>query len=151
MNTGTIYTYFGDFDSDGVINGSANDDIIFGLDGDDTLYGDDGLDSLYGGTGADRFLFQNSTAFNDVDRVEDFSVGDGDIIDISNLLTGYNQASDDITDFAILIDTGADALLAVDADGALNGIDYEAVALIVGGAGLDVSTLEAMGNLDGVI
>ena len=151
VNTGTIYTYFGDFDSDGVINGSANDDIIFGLDGDDTLYGDDGLDSLYGGTGADRFLFQNSTAFNDVDRVEDFSVGDGDIIDISNLLTGYNQASDDITDFAILIDTGADALLAVDADGALNGIDYEAVALIVGGAGLDVSTLEAMGNLDGVI
>ena len=95
--------------------GTNGDDIVFGLSGKDVIHGGDGNDShcrglgndtlygdaendtldggpgsniLYGGTGADVFVFDSIG--KGVDTVKDFSVTEGDKLDLSNLLTGYH-------------------------------------------------------------
>jgi Ca2+-binding RTX toxin-like protein len=59
-----------------LIDGGEGDDLLFGNGGDDTLAGVEGDDTLRGGDGADRFMLDG----NDV--IADFSVADGDILDL---------------------------------------------------------------------
>ncbi len=133
------------------MNGTDVSDVLYGLNGDDVLYGGGGADILFGGNGADTFVFEADAVFAAEDRIEDFSVGENDVLDISNILTGYNFGTDNIADFARFVDSGADSYLEIDANGASGGANFESVALIVGGAGLDTTTLEASGNLDAVV
>lgn len=51
------------------------------------LYGGDGEDDLYGAGGIDVFVFENASAFNDTDRIFDFSKTQGDKIDLSDILS----------------------------------------------------------------
>ncbi len=146
-----LFNYKMDFNEDGIVNGSSSSDIIHGLNGDDVLYGGGGADILFGGNGADTFVFEDGEVFAAEDRIEDFSVGENDILDISDILTSYDFGTDNISDFARFVDSGADSYLEIDADGAVGGASFESVALIIGGAGLDTATLEASGNLDAVV
>ena len=59
-----------------LIDGGEADDLLFGNGGDDTLVGGTGDDTLRGGEGGDRFVLDG----NDV--ISDFSVADGDILDL---------------------------------------------------------------------
>ncbi len=145
------YIYTIDFTDTDVLYGGAGDDTLYGLFGDDILVGQAGKDKLFGGEGADRFVFEGATVFNGVDRIEDFSLGEGDIIDISDVLTGFTSGVSDINDFVQFVADGADAVMQIDADGAANGANFEAAALIVGGAGFDPAALEALGQLDAVV
>jgi hypothetical protein len=131
------------------------DDLI--LDGDvydttaiTTLNGQDGDDQLYGSTGIDHFLFEATSAFNDVDDIYSFDTTDslvGDAIDIKDLLTGYD-AVDDITEWVQITDDGTDSTIAIDADGTVGGTSYTSIAVIHGVTGLtDEVALEASGNL----
>jgi hypothetical protein len=52
-------------------------DLLHGGTGNDTIAGNDGLDKLYGGDGVDDFVF-DVAAFNNIDTVEDFSIGQSD-------------------------------------------------------------------------
>lgn len=64
--------------------GGDGDDVVDGGGGDDLVSGGNGNDVLRGGSGADRFLFD--TALNkasNVDRIADFSRGEGDKIVLS--------------------------------------------------------------------
>ena len=150
--TGRVfYKYNIDFDDTDVLNGTEVSDVLYGLNGDDMLYGGDGADILFGGNGADTFVFEAGAVFAAEDRIEDFSVGENDVLDISDILTGYNFSTDNIEDFARFVDSGADSYLEIDANGASGGANFKSVALIVGGAGLDTAILEASGNLDFVV
>ncbi len=121
--------------------------VIYGntLNGDDILNGGDGLDILFGGDGADTFLFESISAFNDIDEIRDFRHGQGDVIDISDLLTG--AFSGDITDYVQFTDSGTGTLVEIDSDGLVGGSSYNAVALLDGNAGLDEAALFANGNI----
>jgi hypothetical protein len=86
---------------DDILYGGHGDDTLCGGHGDDTLYGGFGLDKLIGGggddiliggigndiliggQGADRFVISSDRGFDDV---RDFSVEQGDTIDVSDLL-----------------------------------------------------------------
>ena len=150
--TGRVfYKYNIDFDDSDVLNGTDVSDVLYGLDGDDMLYGGGGADILFGGNGADRFVFEAGAVFAAEDRIEDFSISENDVLDISNILIGYNFGTDNIADFARFVDSGADSYLEIDANGASGGANFESVAIIVGGAGLDTAILEASGNLDSVV
>tara|TARA_A200000113_G_scaffold101762_1_gene91241 strand:- start:2227 stop:4149 length:1923 start_codon:yes stop_codon:yes gene_type:complete len=144
---GSAYIYKGDFDGDGVVNGSSVDDILYGLDGDDVLAGLLGDDTLYGGDGADTFSLRDQGA-NDIDRIEDFTVGDNDKLDISDLLTGFNG---EIEDYVRIIDDTinvGNSYLMINNDGDADAtLDFVAVAYIVNGAGLDASTLYDNGQI----
>ena len=125
-----------------LLNGSQDDDIInahegfdkvFGGNGDDTINGGSGFDKLWGSAGADTFVF---TPNDDVvgDMLRDFNAQDGDAIDISALLQGYDAQTSVLSDF-IRIDTHAGhAFLHVNADG--EGDDFVETAFIVNNAAL---------------
>ncbi len=72
---------------DDVLSGLAGNDILRAGHGDDTLIGGMGIDKLYGGSGADVFLFKaaaESTLLK-LDQIFDFSVPEGDKIDLSRI------------------------------------------------------------------
>ncbi len=150
----------GGLDND-TIHGDAGNDRIFGEDGGDTLYGDDGVDSLYGGSGDDLligglgqdYLFGGAGAdtfvldLNDIDRIKDFKLSDGDVIDISSLLVGYNAGTDDLNDFVkINIQDSSRTDISINADGVGN--DFQYAGIIYGNlVGQTVDSLELNSDL----
>lgn len=68
------------------IDGGGGNDTIRGSSGDDTLAGGSGSDVLTGGAGADTFLYLSArdSGFGSGDTITDFSVEDGDRIDLSS-------------------------------------------------------------------
>jgi len=77
-------------DGDDLLYGDAGNDDLTGLSGNDVLVGGRGNDNLTGGAGSDQFVFENGDA-NDLgtefDLVYDFSVAEGDVLDLTGLLS----------------------------------------------------------------
>ncbi len=108
---------------------STDNDILYGEDGDDFLYGQSGNDILSGGLGADNlqgdagadiYLWEAGTGDDGdgVDSVIGFTTAQGDVIDISDLLVGYNPVTSAITNFVRITGSGANTyVLDIDADG----------------------------------
>jgi len=87
---------------DNLVSGNSGSNILFGAAGDDTLNGNNGADTLIGGTGhddlfggagADVFDFNvadfggaGGAMADHSDEIFDFSIADGDSIDLSGLL-----------------------------------------------------------------
>lgn len=86
-----------------ILKGGAGSDILLGEDGNDLLFGGFGADILTGGDGADRFVFDN---LDGVDTVTDFEYDDGDVLEIGNLLSGFDEMADNIADFVRLTENG---------------------------------------------
>lgn len=105
------------FDGNDSLRGGAGADDLYGGNGDDILYGGDALDDLYGEAGADIFVLENATAFNNIDRIRDFSTADNDKLDISDLLSSYTYGVDDLTLFVQINDSGAHSTIFVDPSG----------------------------------
>jgi trimeric autotransporter adhesin len=113
---------------DGIGNDSG-DNLLSGLGGNDTLGGGAGLDTLTGGAGRDHFVFTNIDAA--VDRVTDFDAGPlGDVLDLSELLTGYIDGTSNASEFVKFVEAGGDTTVQVDFDGAVNGINFVDVCLL---------------------
>jgi Ca2+-binding RTX toxin-like protein len=129
------------------LNGGSGTDLLHGGTGDDALYGNDGLDTLFGGEGADDFIFEAAFAFNNVDVIKDFNAADGDALDISDILVGYDPMTDAITDFVTFTNNSGNSQVFVDRDG--NGASYSSqqIALIMGLSDLNVEAWETSNNL----
>jgi Ca2+-binding RTX toxin-like protein len=113
-----------------VLSGSHHSDILNGMGGDDVIYGAGGDDILTGGTGADRFVY---SSINDgKDLITDFSVSQGDVLDIANILTGFDPLTDAISDFVRLTQQNNGVVLSVDANGLDGGRQYSDLALLSG-------------------
>ena len=84
--------------SNTMLGGSAND-LLTGGAGNDLLQGGIGNDSLTGGLGADVFKWSLSDQVNEDnpanDIVKDFSIAQGDSLDLSDLLMGEHDGSTD--------------------------------------------------------
>lgn len=118
-----------------VVIGSAAADIIKGNIGNDVLNGAGGLDYLYGGLGSDTFVFDaNSLTARDV--VRDFSLVDGDKIELSNLLEGYDPLTSSINDFVRITEVGANSYVSVDKDGTAGPATFTQIARIDGVLGM---------------
>lgn len=116
-----------------------------GTDGTDSLSGEGGLDILYGGDGIDTFIFESATAFADVDVITDFRYFQGDILDISDIITGVFSGT--ITDYVQFTDTGTDMLVQVDANGLAGGSSFSTIAQLEGVHGLDETAVYNNGNI----
>lgn len=110
---------------------------------DDTLYGGDGMDQFFAGEGRDVFIFEAANAFNDVDEINAFDIGEQDALDVSELLTGFVDGVSDINDFVNVTTSGADALVGIDANGLTGGASFTDIVRIIDGAGLSADSLLA--------
>ncbi|WP_135383890.1 retention module-containing protein [Vibrio tasmaniensis] len=101
------------------LEGGSGNDTLVGGDGNDTLIGGGGSDILTGGDGMDSFVW-----FNIEDGVEDtitdFSLSEGDQLDLREVLPELKSASPDITTLLQHIDAkvdGDDIELTINPDG----------------------------------
>lgn len=146
---------------DDELYGEAGDDKLYGGEGNDLLSGGDGLDTLYGGDGddiliasdfasllygeggADTFKFESTSGRA---SIRDFTLegAEADAIDITDVLEGYDAATDAITDFVnIIYQNAGRSHLYVNADGA--GSDWARIATF---NGTDFAGTSEQGLLD---
>ncbi|MCL6692651.1 retention module-containing protein [Pseudomonas sp. R3.Fl] len=89
-----------------ILEGGKGDDLLFGQGGNDTLLGGDGNDILFGGmgddtltggAGADQFVWQKGETGHDV--VTDFNIGEGDSLNLADLLQGEHATADSLAQY----------------------------------------------------
>jgi len=143
-------------DVDVVTRTQAGDDLLIGGAGNDTLYGEGGddilivglgLDMIYGDLGNDTIVFDAMDA--DMDMIFGFRQGgEDDVIDISDILDGFDSITDDILDFVALVDDGnGNTEIHINNDGDAGGT-FAGLAIIDGGVGGDtVADLISAGSL----
>lgn len=109
---------FGGDDND-VLYGGSEYDRLFGDAGDDILRGSSGGDELIGGAGADTFLFEDAADYAGgvFNRITAFNAGEGDVLDIANIISDYDPLADALSDFVNVVDTGTHTYLQVDTAG----------------------------------
>jgi len=80
---------------DDILFGQGGNDVLNGGAGNDILVGGKGNDILTGGAGADTFVWlKGDTNTNGgFDRITDFKHGEGDKLDLSDLLQGNNDTN----------------------------------------------------------
>ncbi len=102
-----------------VIRGDDGDNILVGTDGDDILIGGLGSDTLTGGEGADTFVL-NSLA--EADIITDYTFGEGDKLDLGQLLDSAFGAAADAAEFVRAHrDANGEVRVEVDRDGGRDG------------------------------
>ena len=141
----------------GVLNikgtGNALDNTMFGNSGNSTLDGSTGADfldggfgndTLTGGTGADIFAFSNTSSF---DKVTDFSLTQGDQLDISDILIGFTTGVSEITDYVSFATVKGVTTISVDADGTGSGTAMVAIGSVTGLGTMTVDQLFDAGKI----
>lgn len=134
----------GNEDSD-FLYGETGQDYIIGGAGNDYIVGGQGIDDLFGQSGADTFAWLSGDA-DAIDNVYDFSTSEGDVLDISKILTGYTEGTSDITEFVQITENGTDSTLAVDVDG--GGDNFVTIATLYGLTGETATSLHSNNNLN---
>jgi Ca2+-binding RTX toxin-like protein len=127
--------------------GQADNDILGGGAGDDTLYGGTGVDALYGNDGADTFAYQAGDIDGTMDYIHDFSLPEGDMIDISDVIDFDAGNGDAISDFVFISNGSYHAQISVDQDGTGTAFAPTIVTQIQSNTGLDLTTLIDNGTL----
>ena len=130
-------------DGDDFLDGGAGDDMLYGGAGDDILIFGDGEDGLTGGSGADVFALTLIDEF--IDTLSDFDASEGDVINITDVLIGYDALTDAITDFVSFADNNGNTEVLINADGV--GDDHQVVFVVEGGVGATVDDMFNSGAL----
>ena len=126
--------------------GHRGDDLLSGGAGDDVLTGGLGDDLLEGGSGGDRLVF--GSLEHGVDRIDDFAIEEGDVIDLRQIVDfNAGMPEQDIDDFVKFDDDGSDTTIQVDPDGPAGGSPFADLATIIDGLDGSVGDLVASGNL----
>ncbi|QQG37410.1 MAG: type I secretion C-terminal target domain-containing protein [Micavibrio aeruginosavorus] len=124
--------------------GGAGNDRLWGASGNDTLKGGSGNDILTGGEGTDTFILDGTPS--SIDIILDFSLSDGDILDVSDIITNFDPIEDSIADFINVSTYNGYSTLGIDVDGGAN--NFQIAAIIEGSVDLtDLTTLLQNGIL----
>ena len=144
-----------------ILIGNGGNDTFIGLAGADTMTGGTGGDHFDGGAGADRmtggsgidtYVFHHTDTVSaaNADTITDFdtTIAIGDVLDFSDVLTGYTSGS--LADFVHLTQSGANTIVSVDVNGLTGGAHFVNVVTLLGvtAASLtDADTMVANGHL----
>ncbi len=117
---------------------SAFADKLTGSSGNNVLNGRGGADVITGGLGADTFVF-DTAGLGSRDTITDFSKTQGDKLDISSLLIGYDATQNSIDNFMKFTTSGTNTIVSIDRDGAGTIYSAQAVATLNGVTGFDAA------------
>lgn len=138
--TSNLYDY-----GDVMLIGGTGNDVLWASSGNDIIVMGSGKDKAYGGLGVDTFVFD--TFDNGIDKIQDFQAGvGGDILNITDILQGYDPLSDDLSNFVKFVNKSGYTEIRINADGDICG-SFKTIARFEGGLN---STLQQMlddGNL----
>ncbi|MFT6987200.1 MAG: Ca2+-binding RTX toxin-like protein, partial [Psychromonas sp.] len=95
------------------ISGKAGDDMLIGDSGNDSLIGGGGDDFLIGGEGSDTFIWLDGDS--GIDHIADFSLAEGDKLDLSDLL--HLEKGDNLDEFLDFDFDDTGTTISVHADG----------------------------------
>ncbi len=133
------------------LRGEAGNDLLLGEAGDDWLVGGAGADTLTGSTGADRFRFESRSDYYIAptpfgppvlnrytpDLITDFAPAQADRIDLAALFDSFGATAGALTTAQLraqgylqVTQSGADALVRVDSNGATGGASFLTVAVV---------------------
>lgn len=128
------------------ISGGAGNDTIFGQEGHDIIYGGAGNDILSGGSGSDEFMFK---AINEgVDVIRDFNVNEGDVLDFSGLIHGFDPTQQAINDFVFARVENGGTILSVDVNGSGNAAAAVDIVALEGINHINLQDLFEKGNIN---
>ncbi len=135
-------TFYGN-GGDDWLYGRGGNDTIYGGAGNDRIVGGAGSDTLYGGSGADTFLYE---AINDgVDRIKDFNKAEGDKLDLSALLNGFDPVTESINDFVFATHSGGNTTISVNMAG--TGAGGATAIAVLEGTTVSIADLFNNGNI----
>ncbi|WP_120497498.1 VCBS domain-containing protein [Kiloniella sp. EL199] len=103
------------------IIGNSEDDVLTGTEANDLIAGGHGEDTLNGGAGADVFIFRNGETGNDI--ITDFSIDQGDILHLGELLSA--ETRDSLDQYLHFTQSGAGTRIEIDVNGDGSGTDKE--------------------------
>jgi len=135
---------------DDVLSGGAGDDKLYGGRGDDIFLMGEGADKAYGGQGSDTFIFEAFDA--KADTIYGFETGaGGDILNLTDILQGYDPLSGAITDFVQVTERHGHTEIQINVNGDSGG-EFTTVAVVEGEGGghhtqMTVADLLDAGNL----
>ncbi|MFD2206063.1 type I secretion C-terminal target domain-containing protein [Kiloniella antarctica] len=130
-------------DGEDTLIGGIGNDILSGESGNDLLIGGEGDDLLIGGSGADTYKF-SADDIGGTDTINGFSTGQGDILDLSELLidNGSLAGAGNDAELATALDdylnisvAGGKTTITVDQDGISGGGDTATIVLNTAGFG----------------
>ncbi|WP_120497921.1 DUF5801 repeats-in-toxin domain-containing protein [Kiloniella sp. EL199] len=107
----------------GLIDGGEGNDIIIGGIYEDKMSGGSGNDTLTGGDGADIFVFK-ADSVGGSDIITDFDASEGDVLDLSALLSGFTAGTNSeatavaLKDYLSLSEDQGSTVVTIDHDGA---------------------------------
>ncbi len=102
------------------LNGGAGDDQLSGGDGRDKIYLGAGSDTATGGGDADRFVFRSEDLDGATDMITDFSLSEGDRLDLRALdLDLGGGTTDDWLEANLSQDGSGDVTLTIDSNSVL--------------------------------
>lgn len=116
-------------DTDNDIVGTTAADTIRGGAGEDVIHGGGGKDILWGGAGADSFYFDTDTAFTAPVTIKDFNVAEGDVLDITDIISGFTDGIA-VSGYVHIFDKGKDTVVQVNASGDTLAEHYITIAVI---------------------
>ena len=123
------------FDGDDYLEGGRGRDKLKGYDGDDILVGGPGNDYLWGGDGADIFRFSIQEKANGkwkmddgrVDRIFDFSLEEGDVLQFES---DFDFSRPDLDDITSIRERGDDLVIKFEGGGKIILDGFDAYASI---------------------
>jgi Ca2+-binding RTX toxin-like protein len=126
--------------------GNLGDDLLLGGAGNDTLATGGGFDTLVGGADSDVYLFSTGgLVHTDVIVGFDGQPG-GDLLDVSDLLIGFDPDSSNINDFLNTVTTDGNTTIGVDTNGAVGGALF-GIMVVLQGVSTDLTGLVNNGSL----
>jgi Ca2+-binding RTX toxin-like protein len=131
--TEDMFIFAGDPEPEPNPNPAPDPDPVAGGGEDGTLFtGTEGADVMTGTDLADTFVFTADTAFTAVDTIKDYLVEHGDMLDVSDVLVGYDPATNDISEYVVFTSDpeSDDIMMEIDADGTGSEFDLQLVAFI---------------------
>jgi len=125
--------------------GGAGNDILAGGLGNDILVGGQGDDVLTGGLGSDTFkwLANDHTSTSAGDTITDFSVAQGDVLDLADLLQGEHANAASLGGFLSFAKVGSDTVLTIDVNGPASGTAGQQIVL----QGVDLTANNSLTNV----